>query len=62
MDITTKIEFTLTETPPRREEQFPMQELIANPVTYRFERPIAEILAERAAEAGTMIAAPVFIP
>ncbi|HBG74480.1 MAG: hypothetical protein A2X25_14260 [Chloroflexi bacterium GWB2_49_20] len=62
MEITTKIKITPTETPPRREERFPIQELVANPVTYRFERPFAEILSERAADIGAISTAPVFIP
>ena len=62
METYTEIEFTLSDVTNCRNEIVPIQELVANPVTYRFERSMADILAERAAEAGYMIAAPLFIP
>jgi hypothetical protein len=62
METNIEIEYTLTEVTDSREVIVPMQELVANPVTYRFERSMAEILAERAAEAGYRLAVPLFIP
>ena len=51
MEINSDIEFTLTEVTDCRKDIMANQELVANPVTYRFERSMADILAERAAEA-----------
>ena len=62
MEINTEIEFTLTEVNDSRREIIPIQELVANPVTYRFERSMAEILAEQAAEARYMTFMSLFIP
>ena len=62
MEINTEIEITLTEVTDCRKEIMANQELVANPVIYRFERSMAEVLSERAAEFRYMPAAPVFIP
>jgi hypothetical protein len=45
----TAIQFEPTEPgkPTQLEEQFPMQEKIANPATFRVERSMTEILIER---------------
>ncbi|GEM_PF-6293778 len=58
----TPPEIALTETLPRREEIFPMQEQTQGPARRGTQKPAAVILAECLAEAGAGMAAPVFIP
>lgn len=60
METLFKIELVVDKT--GREETFPMQEQDQGPVTCRDEKPVAGILAERAAEAGFGIATPLFVP
>lgn len=43
-------------------EKIPAQERVANPVKYQYERSMADILTERAAEGSIMNFAPVFVP
>jgi hypothetical protein len=58
----TNLDVVLAETPRQREETFPMQEQDQGPVTCRTEQPAAVIFAERAAEAGSALSAPLFVP
>lgn len=60
MDTFFKIELAMSET--EREESFPMQEQAAGPLRCGTEKPVAVIFAERLAEAGSGVAAPVFVP
>jgi len=58
----TQIDFILSIETDFRKEMMPIQELVANPVRYKFERSMADILTERAAESRFILAAPAFIP
>jgi len=47
---------------PEQEEIFPMQEQAIRMILFRRERSAADVLSERAAEAGSVINTPIFIP
>jgi hypothetical protein len=47
---------------PEREAAFPLQEQWGSPASSGETKPAAAVLSERAAEGGTALAAPVFIP
>jgi len=62
MKSNTKIDFIPTDESDFRKAIMANQELVANPVRHQFERSMADILAERAAESIFMPTSPAFIP
>jgi len=62
MKSNTKIDFIPTDDLDFRKAIMANQELVANPVSYQFERSMADILADRAAESNLMTGTPAFIP
>jgi hypothetical protein len=57
-----QLEMIEIEKPVQSGGQFPIQEQFTNLAIFSFERTMSEILAERIAEAGSMMAGPLFIP